>query len=103
MTLAPLDDPAYQPVHPPVDGQIPPVVAKWGPRSQMRWFHRFNDDLNPQKHAVWDQFHCMSEHHRGFCCTSCLDDYRLGYDGPPEDNDGNPLCCCYALKEQDGG
>jgi hypothetical protein len=97
ITIAPLDDPGYQPAHAPVNGEIPDVVAKWSPKSQRRWFNRFNGQFKPQKHEVWARFYCMSEHHRGFCCSSCLQDYDIGYDWPPEDNDGNELCCCYAL------
>lgn len=96
---APLDDPTYQPQHPPVDGRVPDVVVKWGAASQLRWFRRFQGQFKPMPAAEWGRFHCESEHHRGMCCGSCLDDYDGGYDYPPEDGEGNPLCCCKALQD----
>lgn len=98
---APLDDPNYEPKHPPINGNVPDVVAKWGPQSQLRWFTRFHDQLKPQKHSTWDHFYCESDHHRGSCCNSCRDDIEMGYDYPPEDDDGNPLCCCRATWDDD--
>ena len=86
LSLAPLDDPAYVPEHPPVDGQIPDVVAKWGPRSQVRWFRRFGSELGRRRD--WDSFYCHSEHHRGLCCTSCWEDGDLGVLGTGD------YCCC---------
>lgn len=82
---APLDDPTYQPKHPPIDGQIPGVVAKWGPASQLRWFRRFGSQLGVRRD--WDQFYCHSEHHRGLCCFSCEDEGDLGVQGGGH-------CCC---------
>lgn len=84
---APLDDPTYTPAHPPADGKIPKVVAKWGARSQLRWFRRFSDQLGRRRD--WDRFYCQSERHRGFCCTSCFDEYQDGY-GVMVDG----WCCC---------
>lgn len=89
MTLAPLEDPAYEPEHPPVGRCVPDVVAKWGPRSQVRWFQRFGKQLGMQRHEVWDLYYCTSQEHRGLCCTSCEQD---GYD----DLDGH--CCCEGLR-----
>lgn len=82
---APLDDPAYEPVHQPVDGKIPDVVAKWGPRSQLRWFWRFRRQLADRQD--WGRFYCASEHHRGSCCYSCEEesDFGVMQDG---------WCCC---------
>jgi len=83
---APLDDPAYAPEHPPINGIIPPVVARWGPKSQRRWFRRFRAELKWQS---LDGFYCESEHHVGSCCDSCAQDAAMGYGG---DVDG--YCCC---------
>lgn len=87
MSIAPLDDPAYEPKHPPVNGWVPDVVAKWGPRSQLRWFGRFRDQL-----AYWDpgNYYSETEHHRGGHCDSCMQDAAMGYRDLP---DG--YCCCY--------
>ncbi|MER6350647.1 hypothetical protein ABT186_02025 [Streptomyces sp. NPDC001634] len=95
MSIAPLDDPAYEPKHPPVGGRIPDVVAKWGPRSQLRWFRRFRDQLT----AYWDSYDYYSEteHHRGGCCDSCMEDAAAGYEDLPD------VCCCYALRDEKQG
>lgn len=82
---APLDDSAYRPKHPPIGGQVPDVVARWGPGSQMRWFRRFRTELAPRRD--WDRFYCQSEHHLGFHCYSCEDEGDGGVMG-----DG--WCCC---------
>jgi hypothetical protein len=87
--LAPLDDPAYEPVHRPVNGRPPAVVAKWGAASQLRWFRRFRDELVFPLDE-WEQFHCSSPAHRGLCCVSCLEEREAGY----YDTDG---CCCMGL------
>lgn len=81
-----LDDPAYRPEHPPVGGQIPDVVAKWGPRSQLRWFRRFGAELGRRKD--WDRYYCQSDRHRDLCCYSCADEGDLGVQGFGE------YCCC---------
>ena len=97
--LAPLEDPTYEPLHPPVNGKPPDVVAKWGPRSQLRWFRRFWDELYVFKFGrKWDcsvssedswRFHIHSVEHVGPCCGSCIEDEKyLGY--PPFDDH----CCC---------
>ena len=89
--IAPLDDPAYIPQYPPVDGQVPEVVVKWGPRSQLRWFRRFGKLLGVRND--WDRYYCTSPHHRGLCCTSCEGEYLDGYQGGGVMMDG--WCCCH--------
>lgn len=88
--LTPLEDPDYEPRHPPVDGRIPDVVARWGKASQLRWFQRFAGELNPLENfaAYW----VTSEHHRGVCCGSCLGEFEDGYQGGGVMADG--YCCC---------
>lgn len=87
MSRAPLNDPTYVPAHPPVDGRVPDVVAKWGQRSQLRWFRRFRSDLAPS--GDLSRYFCQSEHHRGPCCSSCESEAEDGFgiwvDG---------WCCC---------
>ena len=102
--LAPLDDPAYDPMHKPVDGVVPDVVAKWGPRSQVRWFDRFHRQIKAMPPQEWNRFYCESVQHRGQCCMSCIEDAREGY--CDWDRPTDPLrpvederCCCYVLKE----
>jgi hypothetical protein len=95
--LAPIEDPAYEPTYRPQRGFIPSVVAKWGPRSQLRWFRRFHDEIGAQKPDVWARFYCSSEAHRGTCCGSCIGDWEEGYREYYEDD----LCCCKAAR-QDG-
>lgn len=94
MILAPLEDPTYTPVHQPVGGVIPPVIARWGVASQRRWFHRFQKALNQSQD--WDLFYCFTGNHRGGCCWSCQSDAEEGY--------GVTLdfgwCCC--LTERTG-
>jgi hypothetical protein len=87
--MTPLEDPAYSPANPPVDGRVPDVVAKWGPASQLRWFNRYRSQLEPMPPAEWDRFYCTTDDHRGSCCSSCSDDYLNGYSYV----DG---CCCRA-------
>ncbi len=89
--LAPLDDPTYAPVHRPVEGQVPEVVARWGPRSQLRWFRRFWQQLAAGQRL--DRFYCESEHHRDTCCASCFDEYQDGY-GVMMD----AWCCCRGFR-----
>lgn len=84
MELTPLTRPDYQPKHPPVDGKIPDVVARWGKASQLRWFRRFWKEIGPLESlgAFW----CTSEHHRGPCCPPCQgEDGGVVADG---------YCCC---------
>lgn len=81
-TLAPLEDPTYEPKHPPINGQPPDVVAKWGPRSQVRWFRRFHGSVTIRD---WRRFFVMSIEHRDVCCQACFD--------PDEYWDGEECCC----------
>lgn len=90
MTIAPLDNPAYEPKHPPVNGRVPAVVAKWGPRSQVRWFRRFQDEVADQPDTVWNAHYCHSEHHLGPCCWSCESEAQDGY----YDIRSDGWCCC---------
>lgn len=87
--VAPLDDPRYVPAHPPVDGFIPGVVEKWGPRSQLRWFRRFRGQLRPRPTSGWARYFYSSVEHRGPCCTSCEADYWDGFGRIYDDH-----CCC---------
>lgn len=93
--IPPLEDPDYQPLHPPVNGLIPDVVEKWGPRSQRRWFLRFNDQLQDQPYSVWEQYYVYSTEHRGLCCSSCESDADAGY------GDDLERCCCRADKTKE--
>ena len=93
---SPLNDPSYQPQHRPVRGVIPPVVEKWGARSQVRWFARYGREIKAMPSSAWDQFHVDSSMHKGMCCESCIEDANEGhglYD--PE------VCCCVGLRAQD--
>lgn len=94
--VAPLDDPAYDPVHKPVRGRVPDVVKLWGKSSQLRWWRRFRAELYEQLQALpvhernalphdTDAYWCQSEHHKGFCCYSCFEEGEGGYDDH---------CCC---------
>lgn len=93
VTIAPLDDPRYQPQHPPINGAVPWVVNRWGPRSQLRWFRRFRDSLDT-RWVQWDCYYCVSVEHRGGCCVSCLDEEYAGYGGSASG------CCCKAREEK---
>lgn len=95
MPTAPLDDPAYVPVHQPTGGAVPDVVERWGPRSQLRWFRRFGTQLG-WRHD-WDRFYCTSEHHRGLCCSSCFDEYQDGYGIMM-----GAWCCCLDERNKKG-
>jgi hypothetical protein len=101
MPIAPLEDPRYEPIHQPTNGAIPAVVAKWGPKSQIRWFNRFRATIRQQRDALTagerqarplhlDQYYCDSEYHLGPCCYSCSEEASYGtgvrYDG---------WCCCH--------
>jgi hypothetical protein len=86
---APLEDPAYEPVHRPVNGRPPEVVARWGAASQLRWFRRFRDELDPMPAEDWAPFYCSSAEHRGLCCYSCLDELEAGFRYTDS-------CCCRA-------
>lgn len=89
----PLNDPNYEPKHPPVNGSVPWVIGCWGPRSQLRWFNRFRRQLKPRVSPVYTDLHIESVEHTGNCCYRCG-----GYDDPAEFWDG-PGCCCKARKE----
>jgi hypothetical protein len=86
--LAPLDDPAYRPAHPPVDGLPRDIIARWGARSQLRWFDRFRGQLRGAPIGFWARFYCSSDTHRGSCCFSCIEDKFTGY------GDDITGCCC---------
>lgn len=88
--MNPLEDPSYVPVHKPVRGRVPPVVARWGKNSQLRWFRRFWRALTGPENL--SGFWCASEHHRGPCCGSCIGEYEDGYQGGGVIMDG--WCCC---------
>lgn len=90
--IPPLEDPAYEPKHPPTDGLVPDVVVKWGPPSQLRWFERYRDVL--RRPVDWDRYYCITTAHRGGCCDSCEDDWRDGYN----DWAGSGYCCCRAYR-----
>ena len=85
--VAPLDDPSYVPEHPLVDGIVPTVVRKWGPRSQLRWFRRFRHQLAHGQDLA--HLHAESPHHTGWCCSSCAAEYEYGM-GVMIDG----WCCC---------
>lgn len=91
--IPPLDDPDYEPVHRPVNGRPPDVVAKWGAASQLRWFRRFweSGELALLREADLKPFYCHSVEHKGACCISCEYDQYDGY----YDMDG---CCCRAIR-----
>lgn len=42
----PLDDPNYLPMYPPVNGKVPEIFEKWGPRTQERYMKRYKEELN---------------------------------------------------------
>jgi hypothetical protein len=91
--IPPLDDPDYEPVHQPINGRPPEVIAKWGAASQLRWFRRFWDELGDRNglvpEAVLAPFYCHSAYHRGPCCNSCMSDQEDGYYYTDS-------CCCRA-------
>lgn len=87
--LPPLEDPNYEPAYRPYRGGVHPVVAKWGPRSQVRWFSRFWRELRPMRKVEADQYYCHSVEHRGWCCESCMGEEEDGY--PTYDGE---YCCC---------
>jgi hypothetical protein len=91
---APLNDRAYEPQTVPVNGRIPDVVGRWGPRSQLRWFHRFWDSIRwrglRQAGEDPDGYYVHSVMHTGGCCAGCMSDEEYGY---PNYDD---RCCCKA-------
>lgn len=88
----PLEDPSYEPEHPPVDGKIPEEVYHFGTRTQLRWFKRFLRELDSSNNLY--KYYVHSEHHKGPCCGSCLTEYEedvsLGHGGVVCDG----WCCC---------
>lgn len=86
--IPPLEDPSYVPEHPPVDGKIPDVVYRFGPATQIRWFKRFYKSLGPDNN--FSDYYVDSEHHRGCCCVSCLDEYEEHCGSVIDDG----WCCC---------
>ncbi|MFF4661950.1 hypothetical protein [Streptomyces sp. NPDC001282] len=83
----PLEQDSYRPKHPPLGTHVPEVVAKWGKRSQLRWFARFGTQLGTRKD--WGKWYCASPRHRGLCCFGCEDEAQHGY-GVQVDG----FCCC---------
>lgn len=94
MTMHPLDDPAHVPLNPPVDGQIPDVVSRFGPATQIRYFRRFWDDLGVLTEERLRDYYCHSIEHRGACCSSCIADEWDGYDY------GGSGCCCRSTRQE---
>jgi hypothetical protein len=86
---APLNDPAYQPKHPPVDGWVPSVVSRWSARSQLRWFRRFWGTIDTRTVRDWGVYYVESLSHAGPCCGSCWDDQEYG-------SGVDDRCCCHA-------
>jgi hypothetical protein len=68
---APLDESGYRPEHPPINGRIPAVVRRFGPRTQIRWFSRFHKLLAAPWPDGSDHFYLSSVDHRGRCCQEC--------------------------------
>src|SRR4051812_43977328 len=64
---APLNDPDYAPAYPPIDGRVPPEVARFGPRSQLRWFARHFDMLRDTSARALDDYYINSTMHTGAC------------------------------------
>lgn len=90
MGIAPLEDPSYVPVHRPINGRPPAVVARWGKESQLRWFRRFWDELGPLlREEDLARFYCHSREHRGVCCSSCMSERDFDYYC-------TDACCCRA-------
>jgi hypothetical protein len=44
--VQPLDDYDYRVKYPPVNGKVPEIFEKWGPRTQERYLKRFEGELN---------------------------------------------------------
>lgn len=87
---SPLNDPDYVPLHPPIGGRVPAVVERFGPRTQIRWFQRFRDQL--QRPVDGSRYHTESLLHRDWCCWQCEgDEWTEPWDGPG--------CCCRGLPD----
>lgn len=84
---SPLEDPRYVPEHPPINGIIPDVVARFGKNTQIRWFERFRGQLSVGQNL--DEYYVRSEYHKGSCCFSCIAEF---------DEDSGVImdgyCCC---------
>ena len=91
---SPLNDRQYRPVNLPVNGKAPEGIEKWGPKSQVRWFHRFYGQVLGT-HAYWNDYYIDSTQHRGLCCESCMEDEQNGYRDWDEE-----VCCCRAMKDE---
>ena len=89
---APLEDPTYEPLYRPINGAPNPIVARWSPASQLRWFKRFwgSDEMPTLSWKESALLHVQSVEHVDQCCSSCL-----GYDEEyaPDDH-----CCCKATR-----
>lgn len=85
--MTPLEDPDYEPRHPPVGSRIPLVVQKWGAPSQMRWFARYGSALGRLPYDAWDRHYVSTDKHRGLCCHRCDEEIWYGDD-----------CCCKASR-----
>lgn len=88
----PLNDSTHEVQYPPVNGDAPDVVEHWGAASQVRWFARFAQQLQPRKHDHWDRWYVESVEHKGKCCISCIQDKAEGY------GDDIESCCCEGLR-----
>ena len=91
---SPLNDEAFVPEHPPVDGRVPEVVERWAAASQVRWFNRFAGEL-ALRGREWNRWFVESVEHRGLCCPSCIEEQGVGYVSFDE-------CCCEAFRRDQG-
>ena len=41
----PLENPDYDPKYPPVNGKLPEIFEKWGPKTQKRYLARYKKEL----------------------------------------------------------
>jgi hypothetical protein len=90
MEKSPLEDPDYEPENPPVNGEIPRAVYRFGPRTQVRWFKRFRKMVKDDT-SFYD-YYVTSEHHKGTCCISCIGEFEDDYQSGGVIADG--WCCC---------
>jgi hypothetical protein len=89
-----LDDPGYHPKHPPINGRIPAVVHRFGPRTQIRWFSQYRRMLRWPWPAIADQFYLTSLDHTGLCCHMCEHRIPASWQwNPPRNPDVTPCCC----------
>jgi len=40
-----LENPDYDPKYPPVNGKLPEIFEKWGPKTQKRYLARYKKEL----------------------------------------------------------